>query len=394
MKPALQPTVATPNRKTLMKKNFALTPCMGLLLGLMLAWPAAPALAGEGHSHDEPAASLPGQGPQRQADGAVFLPKPAQRQMGLRTLPVRMAALPRSVELNARVVPDPNAGGRVQAMVAGRLEAGPQGFPSLGQAVKKGQVLAWLEPAAGALERASQSAQVAELQAAAELGEKRLKRLRELSDTVPRKEIEALEAELQSLQARGRALSGGLQGREALRAPASGLIASANAHAGQVVEAKELVFEVVDPQRLRVEALAFDAALAGDVAGATLAQGGQRLALDFVGAGLSLRDQALPLSFKPSAKSWPQATPLVLGQTLKLWVQTRSQIQGLAVPAAALLRNPANQATVWVKTAPERFEPRVVQVQPLDGASVAVTAGLQDGKRVVSVAAGLLNQIR
>jgi len=33
-------------------------------------------------------------------------------------------------------------------------------------------------------------------------------------------------------------------------------------------------------------------------------------------------------------------------------------------------------------------------VQPLDGASVAVTAGLHDGDRVVSEAASLLNQIR
>lgn len=378
-----------------MNRYSTLKPLAVLLFLSGLALPQLPAWAGEGHSHDEPALSMPGQGPQRQADGSVFLPKPAQRQMGLRTLPVRFAALPRSVELNARVVLDPNAGGRVQAMVAGRLEAGPQGFPALGQSVKKGQVLAWLEPAAGALERSSQSAQVAELQAAAELGEKRLKRLRELSDTVPRKEIEALEAEVQSLHARGRALSGGLQAREALRAPAHGVIASANAFAGQVVEARELLFEVVDPQRLRIEALAFDASLAADVAGATLALGGQSLALDFVGAGLSLRDQALPLSFKPSAKGWQQATtPLLLGQTLKLWVQTRSQIQGLAVPAAALLRNPANQAMVWVKTAPERFEPRVVQVQVLDGASVAVTAGLQDGDRVVSEAASLLNQIR
>lgn len=378
--------------KPLIELHPRLRALAALLLLSGLAWPLAPALAGPGHDHDEPAASLPGQGPQRQADGAVFLPKPAQRQMGLRTLPVHMAALPRSVELNARVVLDPNAGGRVQAMVAGRLEAGPQGLPSLGQAVQKGQILAWLEPAAGALERSSQAAQVAELKAAAELAQKRLKRLRELADTVPRKEIEALEAELQSLQSRGLALSGGLQAREALRAPASGVIASANAYAGQVVEARELLFEVVDPQRLRIEALAFDAALAADVAGASLALGGQRLALDFVGAGLSLREQALPLVFKPRAGE--PALPLLLGQTLKLWVQTRSQIQGLALPAAALLRNPANQAMVWVKTAPERFEPRVVQVQPLDGAHMAVTAGLQDGDRVVSEAAGLLNQIR
>jgi hypothetical protein len=64
------------------------------------------------------------------------------------------------------------------------------------------------------------------------------------------------------------------------------------------------------------------------------------------------------------------------------------------VPAAALMRNPANQTIVWVKTAPERFEPRTVTFEPLDGASVAVTSGLRSGDRVVVRAANLVNQVR
>jgi hypothetical protein len=65
----------------------------------------------------------------------------------------------------------------------------------------------------------------------------------------------------------------GLNNRDALVAPVSGVIASSNAVAGQVVDARELVFEVVDPTRLRIEALAYDAAVVSDVAGATLALG-------------------------------------------------------------------------------------------------------------------------
>jgi len=58
------------------------------------------------------------------------------------------------------------------------------------------------------------------------------------------------------------------------------------------------------------------------------------------------------------------------------------------------LRNPANQTIVWVKTAPERFEPRPVTTEPLDGVSVAVTSGLKAGERVAVRAATLINQIR
>jgi cobalt-zinc-cadmium efflux system membrane fusion protein len=140
-------------------------------------------------------------------------------------------------------------------------------------------------------------AQQAELRAARDLAARRVERLKELADTVPRKDIEAAESELQSLTQRLGAVGAGLATRDALVAPVSGVIASANAVAGQVVDARELVFEVVDPSRLRIEALAYDPAQAQSVAGATLAVGGQRVPLRFVGAARSLRGQAQPLVF-------------------------------------------------------------------------------------------------
>jgi hypothetical protein len=87
----------------------------------------------------EPALRLP--------DGSVFVPKSAQRQLALRTQAARKGEFPRTVELNGRVVGDPNAGGRVQTFQSGRIEAGPKGLAVLGQRVSKGQVLAWLQPA-------------------------------------------------------------------------------------------------------------------------------------------------------------------------------------------------------------------------------------------------------
>ena len=79
------------------------------------------AVAGEGHDHGDaaPAVSGDGDGPKRLPDGSVFLPKPAQRQIGVRTLVLTDAELPRSLELAGKVVMDPNAGGKVQALVGG-----------------------------------------------------------------------------------------------------------------------------------------------------------------------------------------------------------------------------------------------------------------------------------
>ena len=83
-----------------------------------------------------------------------------------------------------------------------------------------------------------------------------------------------------------------------------------------------------------------------------------------------------------------------MGQPVQVLVHSRSTQAGHAVPAAALMKNAANQRTVWVKVAPERFVPKVVQAQPLDGVRVVVTQGLSDGDLVVSQGATLLNQVR
>ena len=368
--------------------NHGLTVC-ALATALFLG--VTPAFAGDGHDHGDAPAATNSNGPQRLPDGSVFLPKPAQRQIGVRTLTGTEQSLPRGLELNGQVQMDPNAGGKVQAMAAGRLEPGPRGLPSVGQAVRKGEILAYVLPSAGSLERANQQAQLAELRAARTLAEKRLARMRDLADTVPRKDIEALESEVASLGERAQAVGGGLSGREALLAPTTGVIASAHAVAGQVIDARELVFEVVDPQKLRIEALAYDASVANDIAGAYIPVGSGKVALTFVGAARSLRDQVLPISFKAQGEGLNQ---LAVGQPVRVIVQTRSQVKGISVPAVALMKNPSNQQIVWIKTAPERFEPRVVTVAPLDGASVAVTAGLKAGERVVTDGAGLLNQIR
>lgn len=373
-----------------MKRFHPMPSLLALLMATALSAPL-PALAGPGHDHGDAPPAPTGNGPSRQPDGSVFLPKPAQRHLGVRTLVAATGQHAKAFELAGTVVMDPNAGGKVQAVLAGRLEAGPKGLPGVGQAVRKGEVLAYVVPTAGAIERSNQLAQQAELRAARDLAARRVARLTELADTVPRKDIEAAESDLHSLTQRLGAVGAGLATRDALVAPVSGVIASANAVAGQVVDARELVFEVVDPSRLRIEALAYDPAQAQSVAGATLAVAGQRVPLRFLGAARSLRDQAQPLQFAGDSSA---LGTLALGQPVRVFVQSTDKVDGVQVPAAALLRNPANQTIVWVKESPERFAPRVVTAVPLDGASVAVTSGLQPGDRVATQGATLINQVR
>ncbi|MGJ7491069.1 efflux RND transporter periplasmic adaptor subunit [Variovorax sp. ZT4R33] len=365
-----------------------------LFIAVAFSAALATAHADEGHSHGEAPAAANANGPQRLPDGSVFLPKPAQRQLAVRTVVAASADLPRTTELAGKVLMDPNAGGKVQALVAGRVEPGPRGLPEPGQTVRKGEVLAYVVASAAPVERSNQAAQLAELRAAKALADRRVARLRELADTVPRKDIEAAESDAASLQQRAAAIGAGLSHRDALVAPVSGVIASASVVAGQVVDARELLFEVIDPTRLRVEALAFDAAIGADIADAAIAVGpvnAVRVPLVFVGAARSLREQALPLQFRAEGAALAR---LAVGQSVQVFVRSKQTVTGIAVPSAALMRNPANQTIVWVKTDAERFVPRTVTTVPLDGVRVAVISGLKAGDRVTTQGATLINQLR
>jgi cobalt-zinc-cadmium efflux system membrane fusion protein len=350
------------------------------------------ALAGEGHSHGDEAPAATSNAPRRQADGSVFLPKTSQRQLAVRTFLAEEKSLPQVIELNGRVLMDANAGGRVQPTQAGRIEAGPRGLPQLGQAVRKGEVLAVVRASASAIERANQQSQSAELAAQLELARRRADRLAQLEGSVPQKDIEAARSDVQSLQQRVAAVRGSVAATEALVAPVSGVIAAANAVSGQVVDARELLFEIVDPARLVVEAQAFDVGLAGNIASASaVPAAGVGVPLKFSGGGRSQRDGAIPLVFRTASA---QAVPLAVNQPVKVLVQTKQAVKGVPVPAASIVKNASNQDMVWVHTGAETFVPRTVRTMPLDGANVSVVDGLKPGERVVTQGAALVNQVR
>ena len=329
--------------------------------------------------------------PQRLPDGSINVPKAAQRVYSLRTVAVVEEALPESIELKGQVIADPATAGRVQATQAGIVQPGPRGLPQLGQKVARGEVLAYLAPQANGLERAATQSQLAEVNGLLVVAEQKARRLAQLEGSVPQKEIDAARAEAASLTQRKLVLGAGLVGRTPLASPVAGVISSNNVMAGQVVDARELLFEIVQPDRLLVQALAYDARIGADIesaAGLTAAK--EALQLRFLGAGLQLREQAIPLQFRISLPP----RPLALGEPVTVVVATRSRVKGYAVAQMAVTRNAANETVVWVHESAERFRPRKVQVQALDATRSVVTAGLASGERVVVQGAALLAQVR
>lgn len=338
-----------------------------------------------------PALAQPLDQPRRQPDGSVFVPKPTQRLLGVRATIVDRADAPVALQLVGQVIADPNASGRVQAPQAGRVEAPEGGFPALGSRVERGQTLAYVVPVLGAQERSAVQASLAELDSQIGIAQQRTQRLAGLAGSVSTREITEARAELDGLRARRAAVAEGLNGRLAVQATASGFISVAAALGGQIVDAREPLFEIVEPTRLWVEAVAYDGGMVADIAGARAAtSAGLTLDLAFIGRGLALRQQAVPLQFRIV-----NASPgLSVGTPVTVTVQTNRRAAGIVLPGEAVIRSAEGPPIVFEMTTAERFVPRPVRVQPLDGRNVLVVAGLDAGKRVVTEAASLIAQIR
>lgn len=367
-------------------------PALLIWLSTTLLAPSAWAHGGEDHGAPPPSAPMTGPtgSPQRLPDGSLWIPKPAQYRLGLRTIRTSIQNHPQAIELNGKVLPDPNAGGRVQATQTGRIEAGPQGLPVLGQRVSKGQVLAYLRPASTSLERGNQQANLAELDAQYAMAERKLHRYKQLEGAIAQKDIDTASLERDALRQRRDAVRASLNAPEPLLAPVSGIIASSSATLGQVIEARDVVFEIMDPSRLMVEALAYDASQLDGLSEASASAPGGTVTLRFAGAGRQLRDQAMPVLFRVIQAQ----APLAIGQTLKITAVTRQTVRGVAVPRSALQRLPSGDTMVWLHEQAERFTPHIVSTTPLNDSTVVVLKGLKEGDRVVTEGASLLGQVR
>ncbi|WP_037302124.1 efflux RND transporter periplasmic adaptor subunit [Rubritepida flocculans] len=378
--PAAKPLVTEP--AALARRAAAL-----VLLGSLLA---SPALADPGHGA-APGSTSTFEAPRRLEDGAIFVPKGSQRLLTIRTQVAAGGDAASTLRMVGTLVPDPNASGRVQSSQPGRLEPSEQGFPILGQRVQRGQVLAFVTPTYSAAERGGLVQNAAELDAQLTILEARVRRLVALRGSVSEREISEAQAELAGARQRRAAIQPALSGREALVAPVSGVVSAVRGAVGQLVDSQVSVFDIVDPSRLWVEALAFDRQGIDNVTGATATLAdGRSVELSFMGRGLTVRQQAVPVNFR--VENPPADAPI--GASVMVTLRTARSVRGVVLPADAVVRSAEGPPVVFEHVSAERFAPRQVRVQPLDGTRVVVTAGLEPGRRVVIQGANLIAQVR
>jgi RND family efflux transporter MFP subunit len=366
-------------------------PALGI--SLVVVFGAASLFAHEGHDHEAQALAPPsGDCSAVLPDGRIFLPKPSQRILALRTGFSATKDHRQAVELPGRIIPDPNASGLVQASTAGRLSAPPGGFPRLGAQVKKGDVLAYMTVPFLAIDQPTLHQMAGDFEQQITILERRVARYEILikSQAVAQTALDDARLELEGLRKRRIAVDRSKREPEALLAPVDGVIASTNAVAGQIADPTVIIFQIVDPRRLWVEAMAFDAKAFAATATARTADG-KSFDLDFVGAGLADRNQSVPVDF---AIRPDQAAGLRLGQFVTVSAQTSEHKTGIEAPRASVIRRSNGQNVVFEHVSAELFSAREVRVETLDGDRVLIVSGLEPGRRIVTQGAQLLDQVR
>ncbi|RZI39135.1 hypothetical protein EGT07_30540, partial [Herbaspirillum sp. HC18] len=118
-----------------------------VLAAVVLMAMTSSGLAHDGHDHGPDLRASNGNNPHRRADGAIFLPKPPQRLLEVRTAILEEQNITRTLRLAGRIAANPNFSGVVQSTISGRYEAPAGGVPPLGARVKAGDLLGKVVPA-------------------------------------------------------------------------------------------------------------------------------------------------------------------------------------------------------------------------------------------------------
>lgn len=304
----------------------------------------------------------------------IVVPKPAQRLLGIRTTTVAGGA--RTLHAAGEVLVPPDRAALVQAPEAGRLDAGPGGWPLPGRKVEKDEVLAVLHPQMSAPDRARRQAALAQIEQRLSLAKINVQRLRVQvagTETTGNTYMEQAELDLETQTRLHAFAQEALDGSVPLRAAADGVLSAVGARPGDLVAAGATVFTVADPSQARIAVRVFDPSLAEGVASAHIAMSdGDSVALAFRGRDTAA-EAGSPRGWRLLFDAHPEA-----GEALQ-----PGQVVDVVVEQDAVAACDDGASHVWVHVAPEIFESR-----PRCPRSMAA------GERMVVQGAAILDEYR
>ncbi len=366
---------------------------VAVVIGISALLIAASAIAHEGHDHGPDASASTGNAPARRPDGTIFLPKPSQRLLEVRTRRLEPTTQRRSARLTGRIVANPNFSGVVQSTIQGRYQAPPGGVPSLGQRVAAGDLLGRVAASFASIDASDMTQKLGEIDQQIAVTRAKLSRIEPLlkSNAVARGTVEEAQIQLDGLIKRREELLASRIQAEELRAPVDGVIAAVRVVSGQVISQTDQVFQIVNPSELFVEGLIFDQIDPDAIVEAeAVTASGQTLKLSYVGRSRALQQQYALIQFKVMAAG----RSLNVGMPVTIIARTGEPVTGLFVPRAAITQAPNGQPVVFVHKEPELFAPTAVRSEVFDAQSVLVSGGVKAGDQIVIENAPLINQVR
>lgn len=261
----------------------------------------------------------------------------------------------------------------------------------VGAHVKKGDVLARLDPQDVTLAANAARARVSAAEADVALARAELERGENLHaanfisasalDT-RRTAVDAAEAALR--QARAEADVAGNQSEYAvLRAEQSGIVVAADVEAGQVVSAGQTVIQVVQPSQREVLIYVPESRIRGFAAGRPAqvqVWGERRLYPATVREVAPVADRA-SRSYALRVAIDGEVDDLPLGATANV-IFERPQEARLELPLAAVTAI-ESEPTAWIVDESDSVQPRRIQIGPMRESGVVVLEGLEEGMRVV-----------
>lgn len=348
-----------------------------------------------------PQSVSPGATPPEATPGVVRYPPSAPQLQFIRTRPVVLMPEPLLDPLNGRVAYDENYTARVSTPIAGRvvkIEVQP------GDVVKKGSPLAWLD----APEYAAAIADVSKTESEVSQKTRAHTRSKELLDAgvVARKDFEAAEADLTSAQAERRRAQLRLRnlvpgtgrigedGRFALRAPISGVIADRQLNPGAEArpDAPNPLFVISDPAHVWVIVDLPEAYL-------TKLRVGQTVSVEtdvFKGADITGRIASIGQTLDPATRR-VQVRCVVENSQRLLRPEMYARVTPLAEERRKLPRVPNTALVteglysyVFVEKEPGVFQKRQVELGLRGSDETYVQRGLSEGEPVATSGAILL----
>lgn len=337
-------------------------------------------------------------------DEGIAFTKEQQWKVDFATAEVVKRPLRPAIAATGSVRGRPDGEALMLAPAPGRVQAAGA-FPVLGQAVKKGELLATFAPRLGG------DADLATLQADAkkaaielDLAQRERTRIESLfkDEAVPEKRLLAAQAGEASARAnlaaaQGRAGQYGGAGGVPLRAPVAGVLADVRVAPGAYAQEGAALFHIVDRSALWLELRVpeAEAARLTTPSGAAFRVDGIEEGFEIVpgtngrliaaGGAVDATTRTLPVLFEIARPD----DRLRVGMAVKAQVFAGPAREVVAVPASALL-DENGVATVFVMLGGESFARRPVRVGVRAGDWVEVLEGLEPGQRVVSRGAYLV----